>query len=139
MIVLVRTGTIPKTSSGKVRRSACREQFLTGQLHAIAQWRRAPEQEAALPTLASAELPATLEAMLQWLMQRLATHAGVEPESIHAGDPIARFGLDSLKAMEFARLVERDLGKAIPLTVLLGQATIAELAEGLWKSDRHVK
>lgn len=133
-IVLVRTGTIPKTSSGKVRRRACREQFLTGQLHAITQWRPAPEEEAALPALAAADTPATLEAMLQWLMQRLAIHTGVEPESIHAGDPISRFGLDSLKAMEFARLVERDLGKAIPPTVLLGQATIAELAEGLWNS-----
>ena len=52
--------------------------------------------------------------MLQWLMQRLATHAGVEPESIHAGDPIARFGLDSLKARNLLALWSVTLAKQSP-------------------------
>ena len=37
-IVLAKAGEIPKTSSGKTRRSACRERYLSGQLEVVAQW-----------------------------------------------------------------------------------------------------
>jgi acyl-CoA synthetase (AMP-forming)/AMP-acid ligase II len=34
--VLVRRGTLPRTSSGKLMRFRCREQFLAGSLHEVA-------------------------------------------------------------------------------------------------------
>jgi fatty-acyl-CoA synthase len=34
-VVLVRPGTLPKTSSGKLQRSLCRQQYLTGQLELV--------------------------------------------------------------------------------------------------------
>ena len=37
-IVLIRAGTIPKTSSGKIQRWACKEAFLTGKLRTVAAW-----------------------------------------------------------------------------------------------------
>jgi acyl-CoA synthetase (AMP-forming)/AMP-acid ligase II len=37
-IVLIESGTIPKTTSGKLSRRPCREDFLTQRLAAIAQW-----------------------------------------------------------------------------------------------------
>ena len=37
-IVLLKTGTTPKTSSGKIQRSACRRDWLNGNLSAIASW-----------------------------------------------------------------------------------------------------
>jgi acyl-CoA synthetase (AMP-forming)/AMP-acid ligase II len=39
-IVLLKTGSIPKTSSGKIQRHACRASFLNGSLNAIVQWPR---------------------------------------------------------------------------------------------------
>ncbi|MGF1478696.1 MAG: fatty acyl-AMP ligase [Cyanophyceae cyanobacterium] len=38
-IALLKPGTLPKTSSGKVQRSACREQFLSGRLNSMGEWR----------------------------------------------------------------------------------------------------
>ena len=38
-VVLMRPGTIPRTSSGKVRRHVCREAFLRGSLEALLEWR----------------------------------------------------------------------------------------------------
>ena len=38
-IVLIKAGSIPKTSSGKIQRYACRQGFLDGTLETIAQWR----------------------------------------------------------------------------------------------------
>jgi 8-amino-7-oxononanoate synthase len=37
-IVLLKAGSIPKTSSGKIQRHACREGYLAGTLEAVAQW-----------------------------------------------------------------------------------------------------
>lgn len=37
-IVLIKTGSIPKTSSGKIQRRACRTQFLQGELHRVGEW-----------------------------------------------------------------------------------------------------
>jgi acyl-CoA synthetase (AMP-forming)/AMP-acid ligase II len=41
-VVLIRPGTLPKTSSGKVRRAECRERFLAGTLDPVASWAVAP-------------------------------------------------------------------------------------------------
>ncbi|NES18231.1 MAG: AMP-binding protein [Symploca sp. SIO3E6] len=38
-ISLLRTGSIPKTSSGKIQRSACRNSFLQGQLDIVGEWK----------------------------------------------------------------------------------------------------
>ena len=37
-IVLLKTGNIPKTSSGKIQRHACRKGFLTDTLESVGQW-----------------------------------------------------------------------------------------------------
>src|SRR4029079_4814611 len=38
-VVLARFGSIPKTSSGKIQRHACRDEFLSGSLQVIQEWR----------------------------------------------------------------------------------------------------
>jgi acyl-CoA synthetase (AMP-forming)/AMP-acid ligase II len=44
--ILVKTGSIPKTSSGKIRRHACKAEFLTGSLNAIQDWSENPQCKA---------------------------------------------------------------------------------------------
>ena len=41
--VLVKTGSIPKTSSGKIRRNACRAGFMTGSLKVVEDWSENPQ------------------------------------------------------------------------------------------------
>jgi acyl-CoA synthetase (AMP-forming)/AMP-acid ligase II len=44
--VLVKTGSIPKTSSGKIRRQACRAAFLCGTLDVVEDWSENPQNKA---------------------------------------------------------------------------------------------
>ncbi len=41
--VLVKTGSIPKTSSGKIQRHACRAKFLNGSLNVVKDWSENPQ------------------------------------------------------------------------------------------------
>ncbi|MBW4633670.1 MAG: fatty acyl-AMP ligase [Iphinoe sp. HA4291-MV1] len=43
--VLVKTGSIPKTSSGKIQRHACRSGFLTGSLNVVEDWSENPQNK----------------------------------------------------------------------------------------------
>lgn len=51
--VLVKTGSIPKTSSGKIRRRACREAFLNGELNVIHDWSQGPQYRTKFQSLQS--------------------------------------------------------------------------------------
>ena len=44
-LVLLKTASIPKTSSGKIQRSACRVKFLEGSLDVVADWSKNPENK----------------------------------------------------------------------------------------------
>jgi acyl-CoA synthetase (AMP-forming)/AMP-acid ligase II len=55
-IVLIRKGTIPKTSSGKIQRYACRDAFLNRELYVLREWHERKQLEPVLPTPSNAEL-----------------------------------------------------------------------------------
>jgi 8-amino-7-oxononanoate synthase/acyl carrier protein len=50
-IVLIKAGSIPKTSSGKIQRHACRKAFLTGELDVVGEWRVATTERLVAPRL----------------------------------------------------------------------------------------
>lgn len=60
--VLVKTGSIPKTSSGKIQRYACRSGFLAGTLNVVEDWSENPENKAKF-----LHLQAEVESMFQEL------------------------------------------------------------------------
>ncbi|MEQ9237389.1 fatty acyl-AMP ligase [Coleofasciculus sp. E2-BRE-01] len=60
--VLVKTGSIPKTSSGKIQRYACRSGFLTGSLNVVEDWSETPQGKSKF-----IHLKAEVESMLQEL------------------------------------------------------------------------
>lgn len=60
--VLVKTGSIPKTSSGKIQRHACRAGFLTGSLNVVEDWSENPRGKAKF-----LHLQAEIESVLQKL------------------------------------------------------------------------
>ncbi|MDM9383462.1 fatty acyl-AMP ligase [Chlorogloeopsis sp. ULAP01] len=61
--VLVKTGSIPKTSSGKIRRQACRTAFLSGSLDIVEDWSENPQNKAKFMHL-QAEVDSVLQQLI---------------------------------------------------------------------------
>ena len=136
-LTLLAPGSLPKTSSGKIQRRAARAAFLAEELQAVASWRQpqadAPEVPVAPSVQESVHVvpearPSTPEALEGWLRTRLAHRLKVAPAELERDAPLTGYGMDSLAAVEIAHEVEKDLGVALPMQVLLSGPSLAELA-----------
>jgi len=125
-IVLIRAGSIHKTSSGKIQRHACRKEFLAHTLDVVAQWQETltDDSEAVLVPI---PIESDEEAVKTLLTSLLATRLGVEISKIDISEPITRYGLDSLTAIEVQGQIETLLGVVLPLSRLFHNVSIAEL------------
>jgi len=128
-VVLIRSGSLAKTSSGKVRRGACREGFLNNSLKVIAEW-RAAESEARSDRKSPAPVaPAELntESVERWLQLLLTSRLSADGPLIDATQSLTRYGIDSLLALELTHAIETSLGVRLPSTSFLRNPTIANL------------
>ena len=121
-VLLVKAGTVPKTTSGKVQRQLCRRLFLEGSLQPVATWRTGTTDEE-IPE-AIAEAPQDLAS---WLQSRVAAKLGLRPADIDPQAPLARHGIDSLAAVELAHEIETTCGIDLPLSALLESPSLADL------------
>ena len=133
-IVFIKAGSLPKTSSGKVQRRACREEFLGCRLAVIGKSVvNLPTQVTATAVITMAELrdlsPAAQRRRIeQWLQSTLADRLGSNQASVPCDRPVHLLGLDSLMAAEVLHRVEETFGIPLSLQMLLGGATLSELA-----------
>ncbi|MGD0898737.1 MAG: AMP-binding protein [Thermoguttaceae bacterium] len=134
-VVLAKAGEVPKTSSGKTQRSACRERYLNGMMEIIAEWKanlEASEGEiAAVQSPAGRQDAATAAEIEDWLIQRIARRLGLAPRQIGVATPFIEFGMGSLDALEIAGELERRLGRAVSPTTIYNYPNIAALARWL--------
>jgi amino acid adenylation domain-containing protein len=138
VVALVPPGTVLKTSSGKVRRGACRDLLLNGRLESVGvSW--AGEDEMAAWTgeaLRGEDLPALDEpgrraALAAWLRQEAGHALRAAPEQLPAQQPLTALGLDSLGAVELEQRILDRLGIELPASTLLEGASLEDVAERL--------
>lgn len=98
-ITLIKPVSIPKTSSGKIQRSACKQQFLQGELAAIATWQQ-PKAETTTPEALAPTENITAEVIETWLVNRLAQVLSLDPSEIEPEDSFSELGLDSSVMLE---------------------------------------
>ncbi|MEO6196448.1 MAG: amino acid adenylation domain-containing protein [Thermoanaerobaculia bacterium] len=132
-VVLVQAATIPKTSSGKIQRQACRAAYLAGSLTVVGASALprggAGESEAApldASSLALLDPAARLPALLADLERRVTRLLGQRPDPSR---PLTELGLDSLAAFELKAEVEAQLGVPVPLARLSGGCSLRDLAD----------
>jgi acyl transferase domain-containing protein/acyl-CoA synthetase (AMP-forming)/AMP-acid ligase II/acyl carrier protein len=126
-IVLVQPGAVPKTTSGKVQRRKCREMFLAGDLEAVTVARHDRPRVAAMPAAAVADL-ASHPGARQWLIAKVALMFGIDPAVIGVFEPLTRYGIGSLQAVQLSGEMESALGRRVPPTIVFELPTIDSLA-----------
>ncbi|MFJ3722524.1 amino acid adenylation domain-containing protein [Streptomyces sp. NPDC090045] len=111
-VVLVRVGKVPRTSSGKVRRTETRARWLAGALEPVAKAERARPASA---------IPAELAELV-------AAALDTDPSALVADAPLVGQGLDSLRAVRLKAALLDARGVDVPLTRFLDGLTPLDLA-----------
>ncbi|WP_224360427.1 AMP-binding protein [Hyalangium versicolor] len=131
-VVLLKPGSLPKTSSGKVQRSVCRAHFLAGTLDAVGQWSvpltgPAPEASPEAPPPAAH----TAESIQSWLVERVAARLRIAAAQIDTQEPLAHYGLESTLAVSLTGELGKRLGVQLEPLIFWEYPSIEQLSEHL--------
>ncbi len=128
-VALVRAGTLPRTSSGKIRRHECRRQFLNGELKVLCATGRpdacftefVSERDHQSVSQASGVIEGFVLATAASILRVPAAH-------IDVNTPLRAYGLDSLQVAELANSLAETWRVELPLERLLDDVTIRSIA-----------
>jgi acyl carrier protein len=130
-VVLLRPGGLPKTSSGKVQRTRCRDELGRGILPIVYEWQLSG---AGAPPFdfdtESFSQPGVLERQLVDWLQRELSVTGLTWQS-----PLTELGIDSLKGVELVNVLSAAFDHTFPPTSMLDHPSVASLA-GLIRSAK---
>jgi 8-amino-7-oxononanoate synthase len=147
-IVFVRPNSVPKTSSGKIQRHACRRQFLEGTLEVVEQsigWLQPAEPQKPIPEMPrlarqrpvgevarahrpDRELP---QEIVQTVFEHVRRIAKERAGNLTLDTNIVELGLDSLERMEIVASLEEAFGARFPEQVLPLIETCREVTEAI--------
>lgn len=144
-LVLIKTTTLPKTSSGKVQRRRCQQRYLDKALTVVSQWsieqsteqvavHREPQPAAALSkpiqNINQEILAMRYECILMLVKLQLAETIGLPSiDSIQSDDSFFSIGLDSLKTFEFVTALSRLLACELSAEIMFDSDTPAALSQ----------
>ncbi|MGI0115792.1 amino acid adenylation domain-containing protein [Zooshikella sp. RANM57] len=130
-LVLIQAGTIPKTSSGKIRRSASKQRFLENKLVTVVSECQ-PEKimniergnaERAINNALSIELGENYSILLD----NVAKHCGINISSIKPTMTLFNLGFDSVSLLWLQHDLEQDFQCEVPLPLLLKKQSLKAL------------
>ncbi len=138
-VLLLKTASIPKTSSGKIQRHACKAGFLEGSLKTVGTWLIEENQQhssiamSVLPINNSTDLsPAediyTAESIQNWMISWLAQELKLDSKSIDPHQSFTKYGVDSVMAVELAQKLGDWLKTPLEATLAWDFPTINSLA-----------
>lgn len=130
-IALLKTGRIPKTSSGKIQRRACRDGFLNHTLEVVGEWQQTDQAETLTPMEDLTKAPPTKENLEKWLISKLAEALNLDPEAIDPEESFAQYGLDSSVALELTGELSTWLECELEPTLFWEYTNIESLTEYL--------
>jgi FkbH-like protein len=134
-VVLIRPGSVPKTSSGKIQRRACRARFLEGNLKVIGSsvleddsrsaW---GEDDLTRDALLAVEVKERRPVLESCLRDRVAQVLRVPSSQLDVQRPLVALGIDSLMAFELQAYVETHLGVTVSAVDLIEDLSVEQLA-----------
>ncbi len=132
LVVLLPPRSLPRTSSGKIRRSATRDAFLAGAFDDAV-----TSERAILTALAESRRQADVTTELATLICGIIA-AVCQAGDCRSTDSLVDRGVDSVRAAEAAAVLEQALGLPVPLETILAVPTPEAAAKALmarWLAD----
>jgi acyl-CoA synthetase (AMP-forming)/AMP-acid ligase II len=124
-IVLLKTASIFKTSSGKIQRKACRQAFLDNKLEIVGESLSEPQSKENMLDAENTDLVA----LRAWLMVWIHTYLKIPLEKIDLAKPILVYGLSSMKAVQLQQEFLDKYGVNFPPYMFFERISVNELAE----------
>jgi len=125
-IALLQPKSLPRTSSGKVRRRTCRTEFVNGTLDTVVVWHAPAAPEAEI----TATRPSEPE-LREWLTKFFAERFAISPGSVDPHRSLAEYGLDSATAVSLANELEAWLHEPVAPTLAFDYPTIEAIGRKL--------
>ena len=133
-VVLIKYGSIPKTTSGKIQRRACKAQFLAGELEVVASSVLENREDLAAEvnlnreTLLATDLEERQTSLEDYLRSQIARVLKISPLNVDLQQPLSGLGLDSLKLFELKNQIEIDFSVVLSVVELFEDISITQLA-----------
>lgn len=142
MLVLAAPGAVPKTSSGKIQRQACKQAWIERRMPILAQsdedavttadaFQETGEVAALRDALHQSTQAQRIDLLTDFFRTYLAQSLRIAQSDLNTQTPIRALGLDSLRTVEFKHAVDALLDADVPLAWLLSDRSIRALAEAL--------
>ncbi|HEX2573275.1 MAG TPA: amino acid adenylation domain-containing protein [Polyangia bacterium] len=134
-IALLQAGSIPKTSSGKIQRYACRDGFSQGTLEEVARGVLAPLATAIVdapplpPDVHALSEASRPEAVAGYLQERIAYALRVSPTEVSLDRAVTSLGIDSIAAIELTHDLEEHFGVVLGVTTFMQEARLSDVVE----------
>jgi len=141
-VILVRPGSIPKTSSGKIQRHACRTDLVEKRLSIVVDWylwrtdqpHQAAEAPAKLLTVAADDDSGLNPNIVAAVKEQVRVVGRERAKDLQLDTNIViDLGLDSLERLQIANALEQKFGGRFPDEVLQQIETIREVATAIDK------
>ncbi|HEY9800292.1 MAG TPA: type I polyketide synthase [Leptolyngbyaceae cyanobacterium] len=135
-IVLLKTASIPKTSSGKIQRRACQSGFLANTLDVVASWQESSPQSQTNNSESNKvttqpknyQKLQAVEEIKKWLIANIAARLGSSTQDIDIHKPLVEYGLSSMVAVGISGELQEWLKRPLSPTLLYDYSTIESLA-----------
>jgi amino acid adenylation domain-containing protein len=128
VLVLVKAGGVPKTTSGKVQRRACRDLFLRDALAPLGTWRPGEARETGIAGAAAATRVAPRTPAEERLARVWEEVLSLPPGTVGADDNFFAQGGDSLRGTQLLARLDEAAGVTVALEDLFAAPTLASLA-----------
>jgi acyl carrier protein len=125
-VILIRPMTLPKTTSGKIQRIACRTAYLQGQLKTVASWHR-PAQSTTCDQITINGQSDEQDIKL-WIINWVAQRLNLAATGLCATQHLAQLGLDSIDAMTLTHELSNQLNHQLSVDLAWSYPTIESLS-----------
>lgn len=125
-IELISPGSIPKTTSGKIKRAACKSDWLQGNLKRLATFKQDISDDTS-PEISEEAINLSIDGLTNWLVLWLSKKTKTDIKDIDLEKPIMSYGLDSISAVELERELRQKFGIKISLSDFLENKSVGEI------------